>query len=669
MGRIMMKGGVWKNTEDEVLKVAVAKYGLNQWSRVASLLHRKSAKQCKARWNEWLDPSIKKIEWSQEEEEKLLHLAKVFPTQWRTISQNIGRTATQCLEKYEFLLEQALKNKEIEQGGESGNAIESESALRRLMPGEIDPNPETKPARPDTQDMDQDELEMLSEARARLANTQGKKAKRKAREKQLDESRRLTTLQKQRELSMAGITTHEGRKRKRGLDYNAEIPFHRAPVEGAHDLKADPEVKKNFDFKRLRQDHIEGRMRSQIEADARQRDKMRSKDTQNLFKIPKVPEPRNEILALTQGEDDDDSDEEEDNDNAGNSILTTLVDLPELLNLPAPQNEIDFDVEDDDDDDEDGDHEAQGEFMAQAVEREAKSKEPRNNFLYQEGGGEEEEEQEQDDIDEDQDDEDVDNNNDDEIDDDDDDDDSEDRVDDKHRDQDEIQLEKKKQEAAKRAVMFSRLSQAVQKELPRPTGIPFNLNYLNNYPSGCKHEQAMKLVNEEMLTLLHCDALNNKTEEQQKSDSKKSRSGVEVDRYRSNYLESYPKQNFSDDELAKARQLVSLEMKQLGPERELKFKTYFLEKQEQEASGTGSFLIPEGDFELCKSIFNDYSEIARRSDERLAKFTAKLEKQIEMPKRKFTSLEQSINDKIDQIQETRMQLSTLIKFSSSSSNK
>lgn len=66
---------------------------------------------------------------------------------------------------------------------------------RKLKPGEIDPNPETKPARPDPKDMDEDELEMLSEARARLANTQGKKAKRKAREKQLEEARRLAALQ------------------------------------------------------------------------------------------------------------------------------------------------------------------------------------------------------------------------------------------------------------------------------------------------------------------------------------------------------------------------------------------------------------------------------------------------------------------------------------------
>ncbi|XP_067633679.1 cell division cycle 5-related protein-like isoform X1 [Eurosta solidaginis] len=73
MPRIMIKGGVWRNTEDEILKAAVMKYGKNQWSRIASLLHRKSAKQCKARWYEWLDPSIKKTKWSREEDDKFLH--------------------------------------------------------------------------------------------------------------------------------------------------------------------------------------------------------------------------------------------------------------------------------------------------------------------------------------------------------------------------------------------------------------------------------------------------------------------------------------------------------------------------------------------------------------------------------------------------------------------
>jgi pre-mRNA-splicing factor CDC5/CEF1 len=173
MVRVIIKGGVWKNTEDEILKAAIMKYGKNQWSRIASLLHRKSAKQCKARWYEWLDPRIKKTEWSREEDEKLLHLAKIMPTQWRTIAPIVGRTATQCLERYEQLLDEAQRRAE---GLEEGEALRE---AKKLKPGEVDPTPETKPARPDPIDMDEDELEMLSEARARLANTQGKKSKKK----------------------------------------------------------------------------------------------------------------------------------------------------------------------------------------------------------------------------------------------------------------------------------------------------------------------------------------------------------------------------------------------------------------------------------------------------------------------------------------------------------
>lgn len=268
MPRIIIKGGVWRNTEDEILKAAVMKYGKNQWSRIASLLHRKSAKQCKARWYEWLDPSIKKTEWSREEDEKLLHLAKLMPTQWRTIAPLIGRTASQCLERYEFLLDQAqAKEGEKDEGDDP----------RKLRPGEIDPNPETKPARPDPIDMDEDELEMLSEARARLANTQGKKAKRKAREKQLEEARRLAALQKRRELRAAGIEIRKHRKKKRGVDYNAEIPFEKKPAQGFYDTAEEELPDYQPDFKKLRQDHLDGKMRDDVEQQERKKDRERMK--------------------------------------------------------------------------------------------------------------------------------------------------------------------------------------------------------------------------------------------------------------------------------------------------------------------------------------------------------------------------------------------------------
>ncbi|KAF9002011.1 pre-mRNA splicing factor component-domain-containing protein [Cyathus striatus] len=240
MVRIIIKGGVWKNTEDEVLKAAIAKYGKNQWARISSLLVRKTPKQCKARWYEWLDPSIKKTEWSKTEDEKLLHLAKLMPTQWRTIAPIVGRTATQCLERYQKLLDEAeaKENEELGLAGPSGDSGPGADDIRRLRPGEIDPDPETKPARPDPIDMDEDEKEMLSEARARLANTQGKKAKRKARERQLEEARRLAVLQKKRELKAAGIIMRHKTKRK-GMDYNADIPFEKKAAPGFYDTSEE----------------------------------------------------------------------------------------------------------------------------------------------------------------------------------------------------------------------------------------------------------------------------------------------------------------------------------------------------------------------------------------------------------------------------------------------
>ncbi|KAK6645915.1 hypothetical protein PHAVU_L001860 [Phaseolus vulgaris] len=265
--RIMIKGGVWKNTEDEILKAAVMKYGKNQWARISSLLVRKSAKQCKARWYEWLDPSIKKTEWTREEDEKLLHLAKLMPTQWRTIAPIVGRTPSQCLERYEKLLDTAcVKDENYEPGDDP----------RKLRPGEIDPNPESKPARPDPVDMDEDEKEMLSEARARLANTKGKKAKRKAREKQLEEARRLASLQKKRELKAAGIDIRKRKRKRKGIDYNAEIPFEKRPPSGFFDVTDEDRPVEQPKFPTTIEE-LEGKRRVDIEAQLRKQDIAKNK--------------------------------------------------------------------------------------------------------------------------------------------------------------------------------------------------------------------------------------------------------------------------------------------------------------------------------------------------------------------------------------------------------
>ena len=282
--RYHVKGGTWKNVEDEILKAAVMKYGLNQWSRVSSLLVRKSAKQCKERWYEWLDPKIKKTPWTKDEEEKLLNLAKMFPCQWKTIAPFVGRTAFQCIEHYEYLLDTA-------QG-----RVPSNNDPRKLRPGEVDPNPEARPARPDPIDLDEDMKETLNEARARVANTRGKKAKRKIREKQLEEARRLAALQKKRELKSAGIeiTLRLPKKKKKEMNYNVDIPFKReVPIgswsEFLEDTPGPDKFKAGISLQVL-----DNRNRDIEEEKQRKIDEKRMKDLKNS-NLPKAFEMINKV--------------------------------------------------------------------------------------------------------------------------------------------------------------------------------------------------------------------------------------------------------------------------------------------------------------------------------------------------------------------------------------
>ena len=265
--RILIKGGVWKNTEDEILKAAVMKYGKNQWSRISSLLVRKSAKQCKARWMEWLGRRSRRPSGRAGGGEA----APPGEADADAVADDRADRRADggaVLEHYERLLDQATRK---DQG------MEDADDPRRLRPGEIDPNPETKPARPDPVDMDEDEKEMLSE-RARLANTRGKKAKRKAREMQLEEARRLAALQKRRELKAAGIEMPSRQRKARGIDYNTEVPFQKVAPAGFYDTvgedaMAEAAIQSDDKFERV---EIEARRA----APRRGREKARKQDAE-----------------------------------------------------------------------------------------------------------------------------------------------------------------------------------------------------------------------------------------------------------------------------------------------------------------------------------------------------------------------------------------------------
>ncbi|CEP60187.1 Cef1p LALA0_S01e04984g [Lachancea lanzarotensis] len=228
---IYVKGGSWSNIEDQILKAAIEKYGTHQWSKIASLLQKKTARQCELRWTEYLNPSLDFTPFSKEEDAKLLENVRRLPNQWRTISDAMGRTPQVCIDRYNVLLEGTDSEVKL------GSSLDLEA-------GDIDLHAESRPARPDPLDLESMDKEMLAEARARLLNTQGKKATRKIRERMLEESKRVAQLQKRRELKQAGIDTKIKAPRKKfstQIDYNADIVYEREPESGPYDTTLEDE--------------------------------------------------------------------------------------------------------------------------------------------------------------------------------------------------------------------------------------------------------------------------------------------------------------------------------------------------------------------------------------------------------------------------------------------
>lgn len=149
-----------------------------------------------------------------------------------------------------------------------------------MKPGEIDPNPENKPAKPDPVDMDEDMKEMLAEARVRLANTKGKKAKRKARGKQIEEARRLVQIQKEREMKMAGIEIVpevQKKKKVRVVNYNIEVPFERVAPEYVFKHTPDENPAPDLNQTKVALHTLEGKLRSQEEEKFKKIDEKRLK--------------------------------------------------------------------------------------------------------------------------------------------------------------------------------------------------------------------------------------------------------------------------------------------------------------------------------------------------------------------------------------------------------
>ena len=74
--------GPWTPAEDEMLTSWVRKHGASHWSCCAKAIKGRNGKQCRERWNNILNPSIKKGSWTYEEDLKIIELYFQMGSKW-----------------------------------------------------------------------------------------------------------------------------------------------------------------------------------------------------------------------------------------------------------------------------------------------------------------------------------------------------------------------------------------------------------------------------------------------------------------------------------------------------------------------------------------------------------------------------------------------------------
>jgi hypothetical protein len=107
----------WKKNEDELLLGAIWRYGPQNWNQIAAEVPGRTAKQCRDRWIEQLDPSLKHDDWTEEEDQLLIEQHQLWGNKWVKIARNFSNRADNDIKNRwnNYLLKRKRTNSQINQ--------------------------------------------------------------------------------------------------------------------------------------------------------------------------------------------------------------------------------------------------------------------------------------------------------------------------------------------------------------------------------------------------------------------------------------------------------------------------------------------------------------------------------------------------------------------------
>ena len=97
--------------EDQLLIDAVNQFGCDDWHLICSKVPGRNPRQCRERWNNYVNPRIISSPWTSEEDEKLLKKYEEFGSKWHTIASFFPTRSTNNIKNRFVSLQRKNKKK------------------------------------------------------------------------------------------------------------------------------------------------------------------------------------------------------------------------------------------------------------------------------------------------------------------------------------------------------------------------------------------------------------------------------------------------------------------------------------------------------------------------------------------------------------------------------
>ncbi|KAK8836263.1 hypothetical protein M9Y10_039895 [Tritrichomonas musculus] len=115
--------------EDMKLKYLIDKYSTKDWEKIAEHLPPRTARQCRDRWTNYIDPNLSQEPWSHDEDNVLLEMHEKYGNHWKKIGKYLPKRSKNNIKNRWSVLKKIFNENEIIENRSISNITIQEQSI------------------------------------------------------------------------------------------------------------------------------------------------------------------------------------------------------------------------------------------------------------------------------------------------------------------------------------------------------------------------------------------------------------------------------------------------------------------------------------------------------------------------------------------------------------